>query len=406
MNYQPQTTSPLIETKTHWPAVFILWIAGLGAAMQFAKVSVSFDRLVTIYHSTPGEMGLVLSIVGAISLFFGATAGLLIERIGFRQAILGALLFGTFLAALQAFLVPLPLLLFCRFLEGSVHLILVVALPTLMLTFTSSAHRAIVMGLWGAFFSAGFTFTSLWGAPLVEWAGPQALLASHAFIMAGLFLVVWKGIGGEPSPPIPLPFKMANLLRENLLVYTNLITSLPGILFFFHGAMFISLLTFVPQMANTPEETARLSILLPLICIGGTLFAGLIAQYLLNPLPLAILSFSALCLAAIYLAFAELFQSSDFFASCLLLFISGMIQGAIFALVPFLAKTPTHQAHANGAITQLANLGGTILTPIFAAILDLAGADGFVGMILILALGGIAMGFLGRHHLKKSLDAL
>ena len=37
------------QTKTLWGAVLAVWAAGLGAAAQYGKISVVFDRLPELY---------------------------------------------------------------------------------------------------------------------------------------------------------------------------------------------------------------------------------------------------------------------------------------------------------------------------------------------------------------------
>ena len=77
-------------------SVLMLWLAGLGAAVQFGKLSFSLDLIAARYPlAGPVALGLVLSVVGLVGLVFGTTAGLLVARIGPRRAITAALALGA-----------------------------------------------------------------------------------------------------------------------------------------------------------------------------------------------------------------------------------------------------------------------------------------------------------------------
>ena len=65
--------------------VICIWLVSLGAAAQFGKFAVLFDRVVASYPGQPGPMiGLVVSTVGFVGLIFGTTAGLFVSVLGYR----------------------------------------------------------------------------------------------------------------------------------------------------------------------------------------------------------------------------------------------------------------------------------------------------------------------------------
>jgi MFS family permease len=78
--------------------IVILWGAGLGAAAQFGKISILFDRVAAHYAGTGQVMlGLTLSIVGFVGLIFGTTAGFMVQRLGYRRVLVWALVAGAIL---------------------------------------------------------------------------------------------------------------------------------------------------------------------------------------------------------------------------------------------------------------------------------------------------------------------
>lgn len=63
--------SSITELKTQWLNVILLWVAGISAAVQFAKFSVSFDDLLAHYQAGATSTGAALSAVGIAGLIFG-----------------------------------------------------------------------------------------------------------------------------------------------------------------------------------------------------------------------------------------------------------------------------------------------------------------------------------------------
>lgn len=96
--------------ETDWPLVILLWIAGLGAAAQYGKVSVVYDRLGTHYPEAGATLGFVVSLVGFTGMVLGVVAGLLVARLRYRRTLLWALGFG---AAISLYQSTLPRCRFC-----------------------------------------------------------------------------------------------------------------------------------------------------------------------------------------------------------------------------------------------------------------------------------------------------
>ncbi|OYU41690.1 MAG: MFS transporter, partial [Burkholderiales bacterium PBB4] len=148
---------------THWPRVLILWLCGIFAAMQFAKISFAFLALQQVFATTPAIMGLVLSTVGMVGLVFGVTMGVFAPAIAYRRLLLGGLALGAVVSAVQSLMPSLPLFWATRVLEGASHLAVVVAAPTLIAASSGPRHRSIAMGLWSTFVGVAFALTSALG---------------------------------------------------------------------------------------------------------------------------------------------------------------------------------------------------------------------------------------------------
>ena len=48
--------APSLAPSTHWPRVAVLWLSGILAAMQFAKIAVAFVELQNHYAATAASM--------------------------------------------------------------------------------------------------------------------------------------------------------------------------------------------------------------------------------------------------------------------------------------------------------------------------------------------------------------
>ena len=59
--------------QTRFLTVIGLWAAGLGAAAQFGKLSVSFSLLADHYGSGGAALGFAVSLVGFVGILFGVT---------------------------------------------------------------------------------------------------------------------------------------------------------------------------------------------------------------------------------------------------------------------------------------------------------------------------------------------
>ena len=110
-----------MRLKTAPPILIVLalWMAGLGAAAQFGKMSVIYDQLGAVYLDQRGVgIGVLVSMIGIIGLIFGTTAGALVARIGPKRATLYALAIGALISLFQSFLPAYPWMLASRVPEG------------------------------------------------------------------------------------------------------------------------------------------------------------------------------------------------------------------------------------------------------------------------------------------------
>ncbi|WP_424930103.1 MFS transporter [Amaricoccus tamworthensis] len=358
--------------------ILLLWLAGLGAAAQFAKISVIFADIRALYPGVGPELGLLVSLLSSLGIVFGMTAGVILVRVGFRRPLVAALLLGAVVSLWQSTLPGFSAMLVSRVIEGCAHLVIVVAAPTMMARVAPEGYRGVAMTLWGTFFGVAFAVVAWIGLPFVEVHGPAALFQVHAAWMAGVAGLVALGFR-EPvrSGPAPAPLTLAGVWRQHLRAYASPAMSAPALGWFFYTMTFVSLLTILPEMI--PESARALTVgVMPLASIVVSLF-GVSALLRVMPATWIILAGFGLSAVLILLPATGLPVAVTGVA---LFGALGLVQGASFAAVPELNRETGDQALANGAVAQMGNLGNTLGTPF---LLIMLAAGGFGGMILAVA---------------------
>jgi MFS transporter, AAHS family, 3-hydroxyphenylpropionic acid transporter len=396
-------------TATHWSHVLILWLCGILAAMQFAKISFAFVALQQVYGATPAAMGLVLSTVGLVGLVFGVTMGVFAPAIGYQRLLLGGLCLGALVSLAQSLMLPLPLLWASRVAEGASHLAVVVAAPTLIVASCAPQHRSVAMGLWSTFVGLAFAITSAGGGWLVNKAGLAGLFQWHAAGMAAMVVLTWVVLrptnamtNGQATTQARAPWPVwGDLPKRHADTYLQWTTALPGLCFFCYTAMAVALLTFLPQLADGTKPW--LPVALPLLSIVGNFSAGWLAQHWVNPIELVRAAFLGLLLGGAALGLSLEVGAGAAVAAMALMFLTGLAGGAAFSLIPHLTQEVPLQARANGAVAQLGNLGSTAGPPLFAVLISHIGAWGVVVPVVFLALLGFGIATWGGASLRRSV---
>lgn len=370
--------------KTDWRLIALLYIVGLLAAAQFAKIALMLGVLAEIYPGAP--LSLAVSGLSVAGILLGVTAGMVVARIGPRRALLWALGAGAVFSFVQSGLPTFGVLMLLRVLEGGTHLILVVAAPTLMAAISAPRDKPVSMGLWGTFFGIGFAVSAAL-VPLFD--EPSNLFIVHGAAMLVMAFVLRPLLPRGVTPNV----EAGNWLARHVAIYSNPRIVAPALGFLWHTLMFLGLLTFLPQFLGTWTAPT-----LPLAALVGTFGAGVLARHIAprNLLIWAfILSIGGLLVALVVPHGVQVWLIVFLFV------ILGVVPGASFANVPALNADPADQARANGAIAQLGNVGTASSTPLFAAAIafGLGGALIAAALICIFGLGAV---WLIHRQIAKS----
>ena len=361
--------------RTRWGLVALLFAAGLLAAMQFAKVSLTLDLMDVRYRGAPTAF--LVSAVALVGVLLGVLAGSVVARVGPRAAILWAVAVSGLLSLAQSVLPGFWALMALRALEGAGHLALVVALPTLMAGSASASMRPVVMGLWGTFFGVGFALTALAVPPLARLGGAGAVFAAHGAVLLALWPVLWwrlpRGDGTREAMP-----GAAAAHRET---YGSAARIAPGVGHGIYTSLFIALITVLPGALGA----LWLAPLLPLTNLAGTFAAGVLARRI-APGRLVAGGFAAS--GALFAAMLAGVGAP--WIALAAMGATGIVAGAGFAAVPALNPAPADQARANGGMAQLGNVGTFTGTPILIAAAAAGGTAGVLALVVLVCAAGAA----------------
>lgn len=366
-------------SKTNWPLIALLWTTGLLAASQFAKVTLTLDGLQLLYPDAPVPWA--VSAVSVVGIIGGAVAGFFVAKIGARQAVLWAVAVSGVISILQAMPMSFALFMMTRVAEGFGHLLLVVALPTMMAALAKPGDKSVVMGLWGTFFGVGYALLAL-VAPLLEnYGGVRAVYLAHGILLAAIWPLVWRQLPRVMAARSAMPNPLA-VMRP---IYSNPRYFAPGLGHGIYTAIFIALVAFLPPVLGAVWLTA----VLPLANLSGTFASGFIARYI----PASRLSLIGFAAAGVL--FGLLGLTGSIAVALLAMIATGITAGANFAAVPEFNDSPQDQARSNGAMAQVGNIGTFSGTPIYA--LAAGSLWGLAGVsIVICSLGVVFAGWAYR----------
>lgn len=355
--------------------IILFWFSGIIAGAQFSKFALITPVLQNTYGLDLVYSNFLISSLGILGIIFGASIGIIAGRFSPKRLVVISLILAGIISLAQTVIPFNSLFLLIRILEGMTQLILVTATPTAMLLVADKKYKSHTMALWGTFFSIAFTVSNMIGPMMISRWGWQSFFYLHAtaaiFIGTILYFI---------SSPVFSTVQQAekqhrSIIKQHVDIYAEHESSLPGILFGLHTLFFMLLLVFLPQFFSYRfPENANLSAimltLLPLVSLAGTFLSGIFTKAFKGSPIISIMSVFA---GQALLISANCFFNTGIavlFASSLLMLVnSGLIQGLIFVIIPYLSDNPKHHAHANGAVSQMGNLGATLGIPLFTMLM-------------------------------------
>jgi MFS family permease len=348
------------------PVILILaiWFAGLGAAAQFAKITIIFSEISTYYAENDVRSGFLLSTVSLLGVVFGLYAGVMGAKYGNRKLLIFGLFLGAITSFAQVFLLPFWGMIALRAIEGISHLAITVAAPTLIASYASDNFRTYAMTLWGTFFGVAFAAMSVISPAILSNGGFDQLFLYHGIYMLLMGAVLFVCM---PNPRANLSVKEkpapdTNFLTAHIEAYRSPFIAAPAIGWTFYTLTFVAMMTLLPQFISDDQK---------LFVIGAMPITSIIASLTLGTFLLRIMSAVGVVMIGFAFAFAVsiamLFTGINAWMAILIYIGLGLVQGATFAAVPQLNKTIEDRSKANGLLVQTGNLGNLFGTPILAA---------------------------------------
>ena len=360
--------------------VLLLWVAGLGAAAQFAKIAVPFSWVRATYSDAGADVGWLLSLVSLVGAVLGVVAGDLVGRFGARRILILGLVLGGIISLWQATLPSFTPMLISRVIEGGSHLAIVVAAPTLISQLSSRKYVGAAMTLWSTFFGVSFVFVAWVVLPLLGQGGLSLLFAGH-----GVFLLMVAVLSVLTLPQIRTPQQdpSAGIFSAHARAYASPWISAPGAGWLVYTLTFVSLLALLPE-SLPPAQSGLAAGLMPLVSIVVSL---LIVPFLLRSLSsVSIVAIGFTLAAALVLLNFHLDWQVRFMVGLFALL--GLVQGSSFSAVPELNRNSEDQALAYGLMAQAGNTGNLLGTPLLLIVLDRWGDNGMYLSIAVLYLIG------------------
>jgi len=391
------------RTTTDWYTIVLLFFAGIGSAMHFAKVPAALPQISAELGLSPVAGGLAVSLVALLGIVFGVAAGGMVDAWGRRRLLILSLIVGAITSALIPLLPTTPAFMTLRTVEGLSHLAIVVAAPSLMSAVAQPRDRTIVMTIWGSFFAVGFALTDAVAPGLLHRWNWQSLFWLHA----ALFLVIaallaprlnWLAHRQMLEPPAS-GASMGRLARDLISDHGKLYRNGPilaaAAAFVWHCLLFNAYLTYVRQLLmdegalHTKGNVGAWMSLLAVLSIGSTILIGGALLWMgVSPFHILVVAFAGEAVSGAVLFTGFLGVGSLLIASIALFVFDGCVQGATFATIPVVASDRM-AALAHGAFAQAGNLGSFIGPPLFAVVMLVGGWPANAVVIAIGCLAGI-----------------
>ena len=344
------------ETSRNIALIVTLWVAGLLAGAQFAKVSVLLPEFRLLYAAHGEDIAWLLTLVSITGAILGGLAGNFAIRVGLKRFLVASLLAAGGLSFWQATYPPFAIMAVSRILEGVTHLGIVVTAPALMAQASSVKWRGATMALWSTFFGVSFAIFAWFGVPHVEELKVSGLFRIHGIcliLIAGLVFCLLARPDGAGTERQAAQAPEASTLAA----FRNLRVIWPGVGWLFYTLTFLALLTILPlQMPN--DLRAQTTTAMSLVGIGTALLVVPVLLLRLKATTVVLIGFTLSGLVtALGSELGVLVFAISLFAAL------GTVQGGTFAAVAELNRSTAERTLGYGFMAQTGNLGNLIGTP-------------------------------------------
>jgi MFS transporter, CP family, cyanate transporter len=381
-----------------WTPILLLWLLGILAAAQFAKMSIIAPVLQGQLHLSLAQVGWLISLLEVGGGVFGFVAGLALGRLGIRRFLLAGLAILAATSLMEAATTSVVTLFAARAFEGVGYVLVVIAAPTAIAGIASDSQRPRALALWSTFVPVGIAAGAAVTGAVLSWVGVRAIMALWALpVVLGAAAIALLPIEASAHHRLRLPRPSAWFATLGFGLYTVFISALTMLLPSFliersgAGLSGAALVAALASLAALPGTGAAMWAMR-----GGTMTARrsaiLSAIALLATVPLIL---------ALYRAWAMGLAERGALA-VLAVMVSGLVPPIVFARLPEQAGADTPHdpriATANGLITQFGAGGALVGPPLGGLIVARWGWQA-----LGLGAGGVLLAMLAMVLLAEAL---
>lgn len=393
-----------------WFPILALWLLGILAAAQFAKMSVIAPILRGGFGLSLPQLGWLISLMEVGGAVFGLVSGLALARFGMRGFLLAGLAILSAASLMEAFAATAFLLFAARAIEGIGYVLVVIAAPTAIAATADDRLRPRALALWSTFvpvgIAAGGAITGL-AAGMLGMRGVMLLWA--AMIAAAVPVALRLPLAAIPPARIRFPAAAAWISTFGFGLYTVFISAvtmlLPSFLIERCGATMgeAALVAGTASLAVLPGAAAAMWLMREGdIGMRRTLFFSALALVPTVPLVLLLYGDASTALSRIGTV------------AVLAVAISGLVPPLVFARLPLLAGASSPEdpriATANGLVTQFGAGGALVGPPIGGIIVSIWGWNGLGvaagALVIAILVAVIASEYAGRASAKAGAQGI
>jgi DHA1 family inner membrane transport protein len=375
--------------KTRWGGIGLLYLAGLSAAMHYAKLPAMLPELRAALRLSDVEAAFLFSAVGVVGALFGVAVAGLASAAGELKSVRTGLAASAVLALVSTQLGDWSGHMGVRVLEGFAHVSIVAVVPTLMLQLTAQRDRGLVLGIWGTYVTVTFMVVAFLTPWMIGSGGWTVVAVVHGVVcIAALFGLAVVRL---PKPRAGRRPTLQGVVAAHIALYGTPRRAVIPALFFTFTMQFVATMGLLGAALSevyglSLVEAAHWLAILPAATILGALVGGTAQRKGLAPHKVIVLAFGVAVTGAVgaFVVAPPFVVGAGF--QLLLFFGIGLMPSGVLGLIPVLAgDDPEAVTLVNGGVAQGGNLGNFVGAPILATFVAQAGLAGFALHVFLAA---------------------
>ncbi len=350
--------------------------AGVVGAFQMGKLPAALPLIRAELDFGLVAAGWVISAISAIGVLTAMIWGMVSDRLGHRQVVLGGLALIAIGGVAGSFSWDAGSLLATRIFEGAGYVAVVTAGPALLGPLATARDRSVAMGVWSFYLPFGLSGMVVMSPLLLanfSWRGAWLFNAGLAIItMIAVAIAIRKD-----TPPAAPDARAAWVGMARTMMAPGPLTL--AVCFGAYSLIHLSVVAFMPtflieRRGVGVEEAALLTALVMFMNAPGCLLGGWLIRIRVPAWIVVAAGYLGMLACGLGVFSEELPGGFRYLLAMLLPFSGGVIPPALLDRAPRHALSPALVATTIGLIIQVVSLGQLIGPPILAALVTGAGS--------------------------------